>query len=70
MKHKTKSTKLKKVTFDNSDAENEAENTWSKASEIIGVLVGIGISLYLGYKYAWYSKQLHENDMWFSNIKV
>ena len=72
MKQKTKSTKFKKVTTndDDSNVENGTEKQWSKASEIIGILVGIGIALFMGYKYALYSKKLHENDMWFSNIKV
>lgn len=31
---------------------------------------GILLCLYIGFKHAWYMRQIHENNMWFSNIKV
>lgn len=34
------------------------------------VLLGTCFALYIGYRYAGYMKQLHENDMWFSNIQA
>ena len=34
------------------------------------VLLGTSFALYIGYRYAGYMKQLHENDMWFSNIQA
>lgn len=33
-------------------------------------LFGFSIAVVLGYQYSIYAKLLHENDMWFSNIKV
>lgn len=33
-------------------------------------LVGATIALLVGVKYALYVRELHENDMWFSNIGV
>ena len=34
------------------------------------IVLGIFIAVFVGIRYAGYMKQLHENDMWFSNIKV
>lgn len=34
------------------------------------VLVGATVALIVGVKYALYVRELHENDMWFSNIGV
>ena len=34
------------------------------------ILIGTCCAVYIGYRYAGYMKQLHENDMWFSNIQV
>lgn len=31
---------------------------------------GVLLCLYIGFKHAWYMRQIHENNMWFSNIKV
>ncbi|XP_048578041.1 probable C-mannosyltransferase DPY19L3 [Nematostella vectensis] len=36
--------------------------------QLVTVLVGFSVACYVGYKYALYVKELHENDMWFSNI--
>jgi len=33
-------------------------------------LVGATVALLVGVKYALYVRELHENDMWFSNINV
>lgn len=33
-------------------------------------LVGATVALIVGVKYALYVRELHENDMWFSNIGV
>ena len=33
-------------------------------------LVGTAVALLVGVKYALYVRELHENDMWFSNIGV
>ncbi|XP_023930612.1 probable C-mannosyltransferase DPY19L3 [Lingula anatina] len=35
----------------------------------INFACGLLIMLFIGYKYALYTKTLHENDMWFSNIR-
>ena len=34
------------------------------------IMIGAVLAVYLGYHYSVYAKLLHENDMWFSNIKV
>lgn len=44
------------------------ESALNLASYIFSV-VGLLVAFYIGYWYAGYSKQLHENEMWFSNIK-
>ncbi|XP_028411451.1 probable C-mannosyltransferase DPY19L3 [Dendronephthya gigantea] len=36
---------------------------------ILIILIGICFAVYIGYRYAGYMKQLHENDMWFTNIQ-
>ena len=33
-------------------------------------IIGVTIALIVGVKYALYVRELHENDMWFSNIGV
>lgn len=42
---------------------------YSVMQEYATIVVGLCVALYLGYEYAKYAKMLHENDMWFSNIK-
>lgn len=39
---------------------------WSHGSFLLGAVV----ALIVGVKYALYVRELHENDMWFSNIGV
>ena len=34
------------------------------------ILLGTCLALYIAYRYAGYMKQLHEHDMWFSNIQA
>ena len=34
------------------------------------IVLGTCIALFVGIRYAGYMKQLHENDLWFSNIEV
>lgn len=36
----------------------------------LSIVVGSFTALFVGVQYAGYMKQLHENDMWFSNIEV
>lgn len=36
----------------------------------LNIFSGTCFALYIGYRYAGYMKQLHENDMWFSNIEA
>ena len=68
MKYKTK--KSKTLATSNVVEDVDATSWMSKIGDVLGILIGFGIALYLGYRYAVYSKELHENDMWFSNIKV
>lgn len=37
---------------------------------VFEVVFGLLIAVIVGYRYALYIKELHENDMWFSNIGV
>ncbi len=34
------------------------------------LVFGLALAAYLGYAYASYGKQLHENELWFSHITV
>lgn len=38
--------------------------------DAIVMAIGIGMGLYMGYRHGLYMNQLHENNLWFSNIKV
>ncbi|XP_065057638.1 protein C-mannosyl-transferase DPY19L3-like [Rhopilema esculentum] len=49
-------------------AEDRDRILWTGLSWV-NLVVGILIAFYIGYKYAKYVGDLHENDMWFSNIK-
>ena len=46
---------------------NQRQESWPLVVELVFALV---IAVTVGYKYALYVKELHENDMWFSNIGV
>eukprot|EP00794_Sanderia_malayensis_P000566 gene566-1224_t len=35
----------------------------------INFLVGLAVAIYVAFRYSNYAKELHENEMWFSNIK-
>ena len=48
----------------------ERDRVFWKVLSWVNVFLGIAIALYVGFKYAKYVRDLHENDMWFSNIKV
>lgn len=50
-------------------AENRDRILWSVLSWL-NLIFGIVLAFYIGFKYAKYTRDLHENDMWFSNIKV
>lgn len=45
------------------------EVKWSLAN-IVNILVGSTLAVVVGVAYASYARQIHENDMWFSNIGV
>ena len=45
----------------------EGEVSWFSLANF---LVGATVALLVGVKYALYVRELHENDMWFSNIGV
>ena len=51
-----------------------AKETWSlfgmSSQQLLVNAAGLLTCLYLGYKHAWYMSLIHENNMWFSNIKV
>ena len=50
-------------------AEDRDRILW-KVISWANFFIGVAIAFYIGYKYAKYIRGLHENDMWFSNIKV
>ena len=50
-------------------AENRDRILWNVLSWL-NLIFGIVLAFYIGFKYAKYTRDLHENDMWFSNIKV
>lgn len=47
-------------------AQERRRYWWSHGSFLLGAVV----ALIVGVKYALYVRELHENDMWFSNIGV
>lgn len=58
----------KKSGNDNSSKSIEGNHSWLLL--VVEVAIALSIALSVGYKYALYVKELHENDMWFSNIGV
>uniref|UniRef100_A0A7M5WW22 C-mannosyltransferase DPY19L3 n=1 Tax=Clytia hemisphaerica TaxID=252671 RepID=A0A7M5WW22_9CNID len=66
-KSKFKSKQSSKSSTNNANENNDSN--FDRIGEILVIIVGLGIALYLGYRYAIYSKEIHENEMWFSNIK-
>ena len=50
-------------------AENRDRILWNVLSWL-NLIFGIVLAFYIGFRYAKYTRDLHENDMWFSNIKV
>ena len=59
-----------KLIKTNSVSPNMEKRWISNTLQYFFSLAGLLIAVYIGYWYAGYSKQLHENEMWFSNIKV
>ena len=64
------------VTQEETESEEKSDdvlavgNKFTAALNILNILVGVTIAVFIGVKYALYARQLHENDMWFSNIGV
>ena len=76
-KRKTAPTKEKKKQFQaNGSAKISSSRTTSSAKEAVcwysvgNIFLGTIIALIVGVKYALYVRELHENNMWFSNIGV
>ena len=61
-------TQLKRVIVEEKKAR--AFQFVSKAFSLFNLVVGLVVAIIVGYKYAVYARDLHENDMWFSNIQV
>ena len=40
------------------------------AIQVCLCVIGVLVCIYLGYSHAWFMNQIHENNMWFTNIKV
>jgi hypothetical protein len=51
-------------------AQGESSQKYSSIWIYFNIFLGTFLALYIGYRYAGYMKQLHENDMWFSNIQA
>lgn len=49
--------------------EGDRDDKWS-LTNTINILVGAVLALFVGVAYSLYARQIHENDMWFSNIGV
>lgn len=64
---KEKARNSKELISDTSTSPSEDSWTWLLVVEVV---VALAIAVIVGYKYALYAKELHENDMWFSNIGV
>ena len=70
---KTTEAKFKTKDADVNDGVRLEPETSKKCNPLwfyFNVLLGACCALYIGYRYAGYMKQLHENDMWFSNIQA
>ena len=46
------------------------DEIWGTRFSRINLVIGVIVALLIGFMYARYIRDLHENDMWFSNIKV
>ena len=51
-------------------AESKRCWQWSDHISIVNVPLGVAIMLSLAYQYALFNNTLHENQLWFANIKV
>ena len=70
VKPKHKHEKTKTVESNGVYYEEEKSRISSVIWQYFNILLGVSASFYIGYRYALYMKELHENDMWFSNIGV
>ena len=59
-----------KTTSNGVRLQGESSEKFSSFWCYFNVFLGTCLALYIGYRYAGYMKQLHENDMWFSNIQA
>jgi len=70
MKEK-KSSKVKQTSSKSEQEEEEGnKQAWNPFANFFMIFIGLAVAVYMGYRHALYCKILHENDMWFSNIKV
>ena len=46
------------------------KSKWKPLVYSVNNMVGLLVMVYLGHQWSNYLQTLHENDMWFSNIKV
>lgn len=47
---------------------NTSRSSSTAALNFLNILFGVVVAIIVGVKYALYARQIHENDMWFSNI--
>lgn len=61
--------KTKDGKASNGVRQDESSEKYNSVWFYFNILLGTCFALYIGYRYSGYMKQLHENDMWFSNIQ-
>jgi hypothetical protein len=62
--------KTKDGKASNGVRQDESSEKYNSVWFYFNILLGTCFALYIGYRYSGYMKQLHENDMWFSNIQA
>lgn len=58
------------LTNDSQHHQLQSDKKYSISWSWINIFVGCALSVYCGYKHAYFMAQLHDNLLWFSNIQV
>ena len=51
-------------------SSSKESDSYPFALVVAGSVAGVAAMIYCGYWHSWYMYTLHENNMWFTNIKV